>query len=259
MLSHLRFADDIVLFAESARDLEFMLQDLHNHSTKVGLEMNLDKTKIMTNGCRRIIKIDGAPIEYVEDYVYLGKLVSFRDVDKEEIERRIAIAWKKFWSLKEILKSNVAINLKKKVMDSCILPSLTYACQTWSLSEANAKRITTCQRAMERSILGIRLKDKIRNEDIRERTGIKDALLHARRMKWKWAGHLARCTDHRWSILVTAWLGPAHGSRRRGRPPKRWVDGIRAVAGNSWMDVALDRDEWLNLEEAFTRLRDPII
>lgn len=259
MLSHLRFADDIVLFAESTRDLEFMLQALHNHSVKVGLEMNFDKTKIMTNGCKRIIKVEGEPIEFVDDYVYLGKLVSFRDVDKEEIERRIAITWKKFWSLKEILKSNIAIDLKKKVMDTCILPCLTYGCQTWSLSEVNAKRISTCQRAMERSILGIKLKDRERNEDIRKKTGIRDALEHARRMKWKWAGHLARYTDHRWSTLVTQWQGPAYGSRRRGRPNKRWVDGIRAVAGDSWLNVALDRDEWLKLEEAFTRLRDPIL
>lgn len=76
-LTHLRFADDIALFSESATELKIMLQSLNTQSQKVGLEMNASKTKIMTNSSKKPIKIEGKSIEYVDDYVYLGKLISF--------------------------------------------------------------------------------------------------------------------------------------------------------------------------------------
>ena len=115
-------------------------------------------------------------------------------------------------------------------MDACVLPSLTYACQTWSLTEQNAKRVQVCQRTMERSLLGIKLIDKQRNTDIREQTKLRDAIEHMRRLKWRWAGHIARYKDGRWTRSTTTWLGPRIGKRRPGRPLKRSVDDVRAVA-----------------------------
>lgn len=252
-LTHLRFADDIVLFAKSAKDLEWMIQTLHNESKKVGLLMNLDKTKLLTNHTKQAVQVDSNTIEYVEEYLYLGKMVSFREVDKEEINRRIQIAWRKFWSLKEVLKGNLPMQLKKTVMDTCILPSLTYGCQAWTITQESAKKLATCQRSMERSILRIRLKDKIRNVEIRDKTKITDVLHHITKMKWKWAGHVARIDDDRWTRRVTVWRGPEGGQRKKGRPHKRWADDIVAVAGKEWLTKARDREAWHSLEEAYTR------
>lgn len=90
-LSHLRFADDIALFGESATDLETMLQSLNSESKKIGLHMNASKTKIMTNSQKKTIKVDGKPIEYENNYVYLGKLVSFdANSNINEIDRQIS-------------------------------------------------------------------------------------------------------------------------------------------------------------------------
>lgn len=252
-LTHLRFADDIALFSESATELEYMLQSLNTQSQKIGLKMNASKTKIITNSSRKPIKIEGKPIEYVNDYVYLGKQVSFEaNSNEKEIDRRINIAWKKFWAQKEILKENYSPKMKKVIMDSCILPSLTYASQTWVYTERVKNKIMSCQHAMERSILKLRRIQKTRNADIRKKTNVTDALHHSLRQKWKWAGHIARYQDRRWTHQTTKWKGPI-GKRNVGRQRRRWQDDIQNIAGYEWMKIAKNREEWCKLEEAFTQ------
>ncbi|KAJ2938174.1 hypothetical protein O0L34_g18514 [Tuta absoluta] len=114
-------------------------------------------------------------------------------------------------------------------------------------------KIRTTQRAMERSITNIKKIDKIRHTKIREKTKITDALTHALKLKWKWAGHVARLPDRRWTIKTTTWAGPA-GKRSVGRPYKRWSDDIAQAAGKKWPEIAKDRQKWQDLEEAFTQI-----
>ena len=94
---------------------------------------------------------------------------------------------------------------KRKLMDWCILPVLTYGAQTWSLTEAHEHQLAVAQRSMERSMLRIRRIDHVRNVDIRRTTKIKDVLEKVKELKWSWAGHLARRGDLRWSHLVLNW------------------------------------------------------
>ncbi|GBP45118.1 Putative uncharacterized transposon-derived protein F52C9.6 [Eumeta japonica] len=169
-----------------------------------------------------------------------------------EIERRTQKTWNKYWSLKEIFKSNLPTFIKTKVMDTCLLPSLTYGCQTWKFSTIATNKINTCQRGLERSMLKIKKLDKIRHTKIRETTKATNALTYAQKLKWKWAGHIARLTDQRWTSRVTRWTGPP-GKRRPGRPPSRWEDDIKRTAGTNWRLVAQDRDKWKSLEEACTQ------
>ncbi|GBP23084.1 Craniofacial development protein 2 [Eumeta japonica] len=167
-LNNLRFADDLVLLSETASEMQLMIETLHNSSTKVGLEMNLTKTK------------------------------------------------------------------------------------TWKFSTIATNKINTCQRGLERSMLKIKKLDKIRHTKIRETTKATNALTYAQKLKWKWAGHIARLTDQRWTSRVTRWTGPP-GKRRPGRPPSRWEDDIKRTAGTNWRLVAQDRDKWKSLEEACTQ------
>ncbi|GBP92005.1 Putative uncharacterized transposon-derived protein F52C9.6 [Eumeta japonica] len=102
---------------------------------------------------------------------------------------------------------------------------------------------------MERSMVGIKRKDKVRNSNIRSKTKVQDITLKIRRQKWKWAGHMIRGKD-KWSKIITQWY-PRDGKRKRGRPQRRWDDDIRQVAGTTWGRVAIERREWRRLEEAF--------
>lgn len=253
-LNHLRFADDIIIFAETAKHLQDMLSTLNQESENVGLQMNRIKTKVMTNSFKTPINLKGNTIEYVKSYIYLGKQISFRkNNNEEETERRINITWKKFWSYKEILKGKYNMKIKRTVMDTCLLPCLLYGCQTWTYTNKIKQRITTTQRAMERSILKINKRHKIKNETIRHKTKILDALTHALKLKWQWAGHISRYIDSRWTLLTTRWKGPIGGKRNVGRPIKRWTDDLIKIAGKDWMYKSKIRNLWQKLEEAFTR------
>ena len=111
----------------------------------------------------------------------------------KEIDKRITLGWKKYWSLKEVMKNNdFSMSLKRRVFESCVLPSITYGCETWVLTKAHIQKLQVCQRAMERSMLGIKIKDKIRNTIIRERTEVIDIIDKICRQKWRWAEHMAR-------------------------------------------------------------------
>jgi len=252
-LNHLRFADDIVLMAESATDIEDMMRTLDCESSKIGLEMNASKTKILTNNRERPIMIKNNNIEYVNDYIYLGKQISFKkSSNEEEVTRRINATWRKFWALKEILKGNYSLYLKKTVYETCLLPCLLYGCQTWVFTSKIKQRIKCCQTSMERSMLQIRKIQKIKSESIRQKTKLTDALRHALQLKWRWAGHISRYTDRRWTIEATRWKGP-NGKRNVGRQTKRWSDEIRQIAGNDWLRSGKDRESWKTMEEAYTQ------
>ncbi|XP_063636081.1 uncharacterized protein LOC134806684 [Cydia splendana] len=95
-------------------------------------------------------------------------------------------------SKKHRQKGKLPIALKRKLVDMCILPILTYGAQTWSLTEAQKSRLKVCQRAMERSILGVRRSDRVRNTELRSKTRVVDVGVKTARLKWDWAGHVCR-------------------------------------------------------------------
>lgn len=250
-LSHLRFADDVVVFAETSLKLEEMLRNLAFESKKVGLSLNASKTKIITNGEEQTITVDETKIEYVKEYIYLGQSIAFEDHTEKEIDRRVAIAWKKFWGLKEIMKNkNINISIKRKVYDVAILPCLIYGCQTWALRKEDENKLAVCQRKMERSMLGLKLSDKINNSTIRNVTKVRDIRKTIRLMKWSWAGHTCRMDNNRWTKKAIEWI-PRDEKRKRGRPKRRWEDIFIQRCGTEWMRQARDRTLWLRLGEAY--------
>uniref|UniRef100_A0A2H1VGL6 SFRICE_021038 n=1 Tax=Spodoptera frugiperda TaxID=7108 RepID=A0A2H1VGL6_SPOFR len=211
--------------------------------------MNMSKTKLMTNSLKHRLEVDGVEIAYVQEYIYLGQLVSFQARQEKEVARRTENAWKSYWSMGDIMKGNLPLTLKRKLMDVCILPILTYGAQTGSLTKHQKSTLKVCQRAMERSILGVRLSDRIRNSTLRSKTQIADVGQKAASLKWNWAGHVCRMSDERWAKLTTEW-SPLNVNRRRGRPRRRWRDELDAYE-KDWPQKALHRDEWKEGREAF--------
>lgn len=243
-LSNIRFADDIVLLATSAKKLEAMIVELQNLSSEVGLQLNPQKTKVMTNNSKIPITIGSRQLDYVTEYIYLGQLMSFHNRRQNEIQRRIGNAWKRFWSLSFILTDKTYnLKLRSGVMNSCILPVLLYGAQTWSLTERERDMLRKCQRKMERKMLNITLRHRLRNEDIRRQTHLKDAAETADKLKKKWAGHVMRLNANRWTHILTTW-DPRIGKRNAGRQKTRWADELRARFGHLWSRTAKDRQQW---------------
>ena len=113
-LSHLIFADDIVLIAKSPEELESMLTDIHLASKPVGLSMNLTKTKVMLNetAITSTVTVYGNVIENVDRYAYLGKTVTEAGDLLPEIKRRIALGWVAFSKVANIMKASMKIKWK---------------------------------------------------------------------------------------------------------------------------------------------------
>ena len=99
-------------------------------------------------------------------------------------------------------------------------------------------------------MLGIKLQDRITNIEIRKQTGTADIVENVLKLKWKWAGHLARTQDNRWTKRCTEWQ-PRTGKRSRGRPPTRWRDDITKIGGTTWSRAAADRRGWKALSEGY--------
>ncbi|CAG9088762.1 unnamed protein product [Plutella xylostella] len=245
-ISHLRFADDIVIMAETLEEFGEMLTDLNDASKQVGLKMNMDKTKVMSNEhvSSSPVTVGGVTIEVVDQYPYLGQVIRLgkSNFDKE-VARRIQLGWAAFGKLRHIFTENIPQYLKTKVFNHCVLPVMTYGAETWCFTKGLIHKLRVAQRAMERAMLGVSLRDRIRNEEIRRRTKVTDIAKRISTLKWQWAGHVARRADDRWSRKVLEWR-PRVGKRRVGRPPTRWSDDLRKVAGSRWMQMAGDRLGW---------------
>ena len=156
------FADDIVLEAKSADELESMLTDIHLASKPLGLSMDPSKTKVMfsENATTSMVAVDGNVIEKVDRYVYLGKTVTQAGDLLPEIKRCTAQGWGAFSKVANIMKSRkTSVNTKRKVHNEYVLPVMVYGSETWALKKAHMELLSVAQYKMERIMLGITLRD----------------------------------------------------------------------------------------------------
>ena len=99
---------------------------------------------------------------------------------------------------------------------------------------------------MERKMLDLKLKDKIPCSEIRKRTKIIDIIEYTLKQKWKWARHIARMKDNRWTKGCTEWQ-----PRRGKRPSRRWQDDITEKEETTGIRKAIDRRQWKSLMEGY--------
>ena len=136
--SNLRLTDDIILFAESEENPKDRLEDLNNEGKRGGMKLNERKTKIMCNEVARSrlrtgVMIDGEQLEEVTEYKYLRKLVTSGNKISKEIGGRITSGWRRFGEYGHFLKDRkIPICLKRKIMDTDILPATTYGADVGS-------------------------------------------------------------------------------------------------------------------------------
>ena len=234
MLTDLRFADDVALISTSVSDMNKQITSLNKESKSIGLTMHKDKTKYMTNfDTQEDIEIEGRKLEKVEEYKYLGQTLKMVDTTKEEVLLRIKAGWMNFGRHKHMLTDkNIPMSLRKKLFNQCVLSTMTYGSETWSITKELEQKLTTTQRAMERKMMNLSLRDRVNHKIIRKKTGVTDIMEKVRQSKWRWAGHVARFQDNRWTYRLTEWQ-PREGKRKRGRQKRRWrVD----LHGNGSMD-----------------------
>ena len=131
-LSNLRFADDIFLCTETPQELQQMLQELSDESRRMGLKMNITKTKVMVAD-NTPINVNNVLIANVQATCTWDNTTASKEKKQDkEIQRRIMAGWAAYAKHRDIFKSNLAICLKRQVYNSCVLPAMTYGAETWA-------------------------------------------------------------------------------------------------------------------------------
>ena len=123
-------------------------------------------------------------------------------------------------------------------------------CETWSLSNTQLEKVVTSQRKMERIMVGVTLKDRKSTNRIRKQSGVTDIIKNLRENKQRWAKHVARRRDSRWSFRVTEWITRGH-KISRGRPRARCCDDLLRYIGPTWRHIAKNRKLWKACREGF--------
>ena len=248
-LQYLLFADDIVLFAHSPDMLERMINLFNEETSKIGLIMHPGKTQWMKNNIphgntEESVKLNNIKLTKVENYIYLGRNINMENDIYPEIKRRKRAGWQSFVKLKNILmNSKLTSEVKAQIFNTHILPSLTYAAETWGTTECHEHELSIIQRQMERKITGVKIHHRISNKVLREKSKVKDIVDAIYEAKNRWAGHIARRSDNRWTKRITEWR-PYNYTRHRGRPAVRWSDPLTKLHGTTWLRKAQDRNKW---------------
>ncbi|KAK6759565.1 hypothetical protein RB195_021255 [Necator americanus] len=166
---------------------------------------------------------------------------------KEELNRRMRAA---FAAVREATDQLTDQDLRAHLFDSTVLPALSYAAETWADTAATSRELHTTHRALERCLLGM--------------SRLRDPAEYVSKAKHRWAGHIMRRIDDRWTKRTLEWI-PRNAKRPRGRPPTRWgdvfaarIDQLRAQLDTAqgprqrhsrslrtpWMTMARERNEW---------------
>ena len=135
-MSNLRYTDDTTLMAKS-KELKNLLMKVKEESEKVGLKLNIQKTKIMASGPITSWQIDGETVESVADFIIGGsKIIA------DEIERSILLGRKAMTNLHNILKSrDITLSTKVHRVKAIVFPVVVYGCESWTITKAECQRI----------------------------------------------------------------------------------------------------------------------
>ena len=251
VITNLRYADDIDGLAGNEDELDNFVQKLNSTSARYGMEINAEKTKLMTNnpnGIQKQIAIQGQKLDTVKNFKYLGSICS-DEGSKPEILSRIAQTTNAMARLEVIWRdSNITLKVKIKLMRSLVMSIFLYGCETWTLTAEIEKRIRAMELRCFRKILKISYLDHITNEEVKQRIiaaigPYEDLPTIVKKRKLQWYGHVSRSSG----LAKTILQGTVRGKRKQGRQKKRWEDNIKEWTGMNFAKsqrAVEDRVQW---------------
>ena len=141
-INNLRYADDTTLMAESEEELKSLLMKVKEESRKVGLKLNIQKTKIMASGPITSWEIDGETVETVSDFIFWGSKITEDGDFSHVIKRRLLLGRKIMTNLESILKSrDITLPTKVLLVKAMVFPVVMYGCESWTVKKAECRKI----------------------------------------------------------------------------------------------------------------------
>ena len=221
------------------------------------MEVNTSKTKtLIQHPPGRVIpntdtSIGNQHLEEVDQFSYLGNILTPSATCKKEVESRIRAAHAAFGRLTARVFNNHGLTRETKIMvfRAVVMSTLLYASETWTLYQADLRRLERFQQQKLRQILGIRWESHTTNNEVLQRASAKSVEAYIAQHHLRWAGHILRMEDTRLpKIMLFGEL--AIGSRPQGRPKLRYRDQLKStldaagIGHRSWEEIARNRTEW---------------
>ena len=212
-INNLRYADDTTLMAESEEELKSLLMKVKEESEKVGLKLNIQKTKIMASSPITSWQIDGETVESVTDFILGGSKITADGDCSHEIKRHLLLGRKVITTLESILKSrDITLPSKVHLVKAVVFPVVMYGCESWTIKKAEHQRIDAFELWCWRRLLRVPWTPRRSNQSILKEIDPEYSLEGLMlKLKLQYFGHLMQRTD---SFEKTLILGKIEGRRR---------------------------------------------
>ena len=218
----LAYADDVNILGRSIHNLKENADVLVAATTEIGLEVSADKTKYMVKsrdqnaGRFQSVRMDNSTFERVEEFKYLGTILTNQNSIPEEIKSRLGSGNACYHSVQNLLSSRLqSKNVKIKIYRTIISPVVLYGCKTWLLRRIFVPRRDEVTGEWRR----------LHNEELNDLYSPPDIVRVIKSRRMNRTGHVAHMGEER--VVYRVLLGKPEAGRQLGRPRRRWVDNIR--------------------------------
>ena len=139
-INNFRYADNIILMAESEEKLKGLLMRVKEQNEKAGLKLNIQKMKIVASGSITSRQIDGETMETVRDFIFLGSKITADGDCRHEIKRHLLLGRKAMTNLDSVLKiRDITFPTKVHLVKSMAFPVVMYRCESWTIQEVECQ------------------------------------------------------------------------------------------------------------------------
>ncbi|PKU81295.1 ataxia telangiectasia mutated family protein [Dendrobium catenatum] len=227
------FADDILLVDKTREGVEGKLELWRSTLESKGFRLSRSKTEYMecnfssNRPSEGIVTLGDQVINKSTRFRYLGSIVQSDGEIDGDIISRIQVGWLKWRNASGLLcDRNVPLKLKGKFYKMVVRSAMLYGAECWPLKEKHNTKLSVAEMRMLRWMSGFTLRDRIRNEHIREKVGVAPVEDKIRESRLRWFGHIKRrpCDDPVRRVEV---LDLTYVKKGRGRPKKTWLENIR--------------------------------
>ena len=187
-INNLRDTDDSTLMAEREEELKSVLMKVKEESEKVGLKLNIQKTKIMASGPITSWEIDGETVETVSDFILRGSKINADGDCSHEIKRRLSLGRKVMADLDSILKSrDITLPTKVRLVKALVFPVVMYGCASWTMKKAECQITDSFELLCWRRLLTARRSNQYILKEISPGCSLEGLM---RKLKLQYFGHL---------------------------------------------------------------------